>query len=198
MADFIEIQGLDARRKELEQLVTSNPAMKKYLQGIIRKCIGEARKNVIKDAQDVLSTKPEGAPDNWVADPRHAYKAVRNSVYKQIFGGQINILSSRKRGAPTRYQRPRKLDDNPHQRGGNRRKRSLRTMQLDSYEGADRGFILRFQNAGTADRDTRYGNRGSLRARHWFGVSSAYQMDAAATKVAVMIEQMLDSEFKLQ
>jgi tRNA(Met) C34 N-acetyltransferase TmcA len=71
-------------------------------------------------------------------------------------------------------------------------------MQLDSYEGADRGFILRFQNAGTVDRDTRYGNRGSLRARHWFGVSSAYQMDAAATKVAVMIEQMLDSEFKLQ
>lgn len=198
MADFIEIQGLDARRKELEQLVTSNPAMKKYLQGIIRKCIGEARKNVVKDAQDVLSTKPEGAPDNWVADPRHAYKAVRNSVYKQIFGGQINILSSRKRGAPTRYQRPRKLDDNPHQRGGNRRKRSLRTMQLDSYEGADRGFILRFQNAGTVDRDTRYGNRGRLRARHWFGVSSAYQMDAAATKVAVMIEQMLDSEFKLQ
>ena len=198
MADFIEIQGLDARRKELEQLVTSNPAMKKYLQGIIRKCIGEARKNVVKDAQGVLSTKPEGAPDNWVADPRHAYKAVRNSVYKQIFGGQINILSSRKRGAPTRYQRPRKLDDNPHQRGGNRRKRSLRTMQLDSYEGADRGFILRFQNAGTVDRDTRYGNRGSLRARHWFGVSSASQMDAAATKVAVMIEQMLDSEFKLQ
>lgn len=198
MADFIEIQGLDARRKELEQLVTSNPAMKKYLQGIIRKCIGEARKNVVKDAQDVLSTKPEGAPDNWVADPRHAYKAVRNSVYKQIFGGQINILSSRKRGAPTRYQRPRKLDDNPHQRGGNRRKRSLRTMQLDSYEGADRGFILRFQNAGTVDRETRYGNRGSLRARNWFGVSSAYQMDAAATKVAVMIEQMLDSEFKLQ
>ena len=71
MADFIEIQGLDARRKELEQLVTSNPAMKKYLQGIIRKCIGEARKNVVKDAQGVL--------DN---DPRHAYKAVRNSVYK--------------------------------------------------------------------------------------------------------------------
>lgn len=198
MADFIEIQGLDARRKELEQLVTSNPAMKKYLQGIIRKCIGEARKNVVKDAQDVLSTKPEGAPDNWVADPRHAYKAVRNSVYKQIFGGQINILSSRKRGAPTRYQRPRKLDDNPHQRGGNRRKRSLRTLQLNSYEGVDRGFVLRFQNAGTADRDTRYGNRGSLRARHWFGVSSAYQMDAAATKVAVMIEQILDSEFKLQ
>ena len=187
MADFIEIQGLDARRKELEQLVTSNPVMKKYLQGIIRKCIGEARKNVVKDAQGVL--------DN---DPRHAYKAVRNSVYKQIFGGQINILSSRKRGAPTRYQRPRELDDNPHQRGGNRRKRSLRTLQINSYEGVDRGFILRFQNAGTVDRDTRYGNRGSLRARHWFGVSSAYQMDAAATKVAVMIEQMLDSEFKLQ
>lgn len=187
MADFIEIQGLEARSKELEQLVTSNPAMKKYLQGIIRKCIATARKNVISDAQGILTN-----------DPRQAYKAVRNSVYKQIFGGQINILSSRRRGAGTNYQRPRKLDENPHQRGGNRRPRNDRTIQIDSYQGKDRGFILRFQNAGTVDRKTRYGSRGRIRARDWFGRSSAFQMDAAATHIAEMIEDMLDSEFKLQ
>jgi len=69
-------------------------------------------------------------------------------------------------------------------------------MQLDSYEGADRGFILRFQNAGTAERETRYGNRGSLRARHWFGISSAFQMDAAASRVAEEIENLLQQEFQ--
>ena len=69
---------------------------------------------------------------------------------------------------------------------------------MNSYEGADRGFILRFLNAGTSNRETRYGNRGSLRARQWFGRSSTFQLDAAATKVAEMIEALLDSEFKLQ
>jgi hypothetical protein len=174
---------------------TDNPATKRALQAIIRRAIGEARKNVIKDAQDVLSTKPEGAPDNWVADPRHAYKAVRNSVYKQIFGGQINILSSRHRGAATNWVKPRK-ERPENARGGNRRKRSTVTMRMDSYEGADRGFILRFQNAGTVERETRYGSRGSLAPRHWFGRSSAFQMDAAASRVAEEIENLLQQEFQ--
>lgn len=187
MEDNVLVEGLSERRKEIEQLVTSNPAMKREIQAIIRKCINEARKNVVKDAQGVLEN-----------DPRHAYKAVRNSVYKQIFGGQINILPSGHRGAPTRYHAPRKLDENPHQRGGNRRSVSLDTARMNSYEGVDRGFILRFLNTGTSNRETRYGNRGSLRARQWFGRSSTFQLDAAATKVAEMIEALLDSEFKLQ
>ena len=187
MAEAITISGLEERVEEIRKLSTENPAMKRHIQAIIRKAISDARKRVVQDAKDVLEN-----------DPRNAYKAVRNSVYKQIFGGQINILSSRKRGNPTKYHRPRALDNNPHQRGGNRRLRSLRTLQIESYEGVDRGFILRFQNAGTAERETRYGNRGSLRARHWFGTSSAFQVQQAADEVAVMIERMLDSEFKLQ
>lgn len=193
--DAITVTGIEQHLEALRRMQTDNPATKRALQAIIRRAIGEARRNVIKDAQDVLSTKPEGASDNWVADPRHAYKAVRNSVYKQIFGGQINILSSRKRGAATSWVKPRK-DRPANARGGNRRPRSQRTMQLDSYEGADRGFILRFLNAGTVERQTRYGSRGSLTARHWFGVSSAYQMDAAATRVAEEIENLLQQEFQ--
>ncbi len=168
-------------------MVTTSPAMKRELQAIIRRAINNARKNIVKDAQDVLEN-----------DPREAYRAVRSSVYKQILGGQVNILSPRRRGAGTRYQRPRKLDENPHQRGGNRRKRSRDTIRMDSYQGKDRGFILRFQNAGTVERETRFGKRGSLRARQWFGRSSAFQMDAAANVVAQEIENMLNSEFKIQ
>ena len=181
--DAIIVTGIEQYKEALKKMQTDNPKTKKELQDIIRRAIGEARKRVIQDARDVLEN-----------DPRNAYKAVRNSVYKQILGGQINILSSRKRGAPTHYQKPRK--ERPAKaRGGNRRPRSLRTMQLESYEGVDRGFILRFQNAGTTDRETRFGNRGHLAARHWFGISSAFQLDTAASEVADEIERMLQQEF---
>ena len=193
--DAITITGIEQYQEALRRMQTDNPATKKELQAIIRRAISEARKNIVKDAQDILSTKPEGASDNWVADPRNAYKAVRSSVYRSLFGGQVNIISSRRRGAPTKYQRPRKLDQDPHQRGGNRRLRSRETLRYQSYEGVDRGFILRFLNAGTVERETRFGSRGSLRARHWFGTSSAFQMDAAASRIAEEIESLLQQEF---
>ena len=181
--DGIIVTGIEQYRQALEKMQTDNPRTKKELQDIIRRCINEARKNVVKDAQDVLK-------DN---DPRHAYKAVRHSVYKQIFGAQINIISSYRRGAATNYEKPRTLQEG--QRGGNRRKRSLDTMRMESYEGKDRGFILRFQNDGTRDRSTRYGDRGHISARHWFGISTAFQMDGAAARIAEEIETMLQQEF---
>lgn len=181
--DAITVTGIEQYQEALKKMQTDNPATKKALQSIIRRAISAARKRVITDAKDVLEN-----------DPRNAYKAVRNSVYKQILGGQINILSSRKRGAPTRYQKPRK-EREENARGGNRRPRSERTMQIDSYEGVDRGFVLRFQNAGTIERETRFGKRGSLSARHWFGRSSAFQLDTAASEVAAEIERMLQQEF---
>ena len=95
--DAITVTGIEQFQEQLRKMQTDNPRTKRELQAIIRRAIGEARKNVIKDAQDVLEN-----------DPRHAYKAVRNSVYKQIFGGQINILSSRHRGAPTKWTKPKK------------------------------------------------------------------------------------------
>jgi len=181
--DAITVTGIEQYQEALRKMQTDNPATRRVLQAIIRRAIGEARKNVIQDARDVLEN-----------DPRHAYKAVRNSVYKQILGGQINILSSRHRGAATKYEPKRTLQEG--QRGGNRRKRSSETMRYMSYEGVDRGFILRFLNAGTAERETRYGKRGSLAARHWFGRSSAFQMDAAASRIAEEIENLLQQEFQ--
>ena len=201
----ITVTGIEQYQEALRKMQTDNPKTKKELQAIIRRAIIEARKNVVKDAQGVLEN-----------DPRHAYKAVRNSVYKQIFGGQINILSGSRRGNATKWVKPTKNRPG-NARGGNRRKRSTETMRYDSYEGADRGFILRFLNAGTAGRkienfvtnpkrnewpsvpkwnkNPNTGNRGSLRARHWFGISSTFQLDAAATKVAEEIENLLQQEF---
>jgi hypothetical protein len=183
----IQISGLEDKVKEILQMSTTSSGMKRELTSIIRKAIMQARKNISQDAKDILTN-----------DPRQAYKAVRSSVYKQIFGGQVNILPERTRHAATKYLRQRKLDNNPHQRGGNRRKRSERTMQMDSYEGKDRSFILRFINQGTTQRETRYGNRGQITARKWFNISSSMQMEAAANHIADEIELLLQSEFKLQ
>ena len=102
--DAITITGIEQYQEALRKMQTDNPATKKELQAIIQRAIREARKNIVKDAQDILEN-----------DPRNAYKAVRSSVYRSIFGGQVNIISSRRRGAPTKYQRPRKLDQDPHQ-----------------------------------------------------------------------------------
>jgi hypothetical protein len=70
-------------------------------------------------------------------------------------------------------------------------------MRMESYEGVDRGFILRFQNDGTVERETRYGNRGALRARQWFLRSSVFQLDAASSRVAEEIEKLLQQEFQM-
>ena len=124
-------------------------------------------------------------------DPRKAYQAVRHSVYKRVLGGQVNILQKSRAGGRMSIARPPRTL-RPGQRGGNRRKRSARTNQVDGYIGSDRGFILRFMNAGTVERKTRYGKRGSIRARNWFGTSSAFAMDTAAGKLEELIGRAVE------
>jgi hypothetical protein len=89
----------------------------------------------------------------------------------------------------------RKLDENPNQRGGNRRPRSQRTEQIDTYYGKDRGFILRFLNSGTASRDTRFGNRGAIPAGRQFETSSTWQMEKAAEELANSMATELEAAF---
>ena len=130
--------------------------------------------------------------------PRQAYRAVRYSVYKQIFGGQMNILSPRTRGAGN-YVRPASSTRiSRHSEAATEQSAIREPSRLTAIRAKDRGFILRFINAGTVDRQTRYGNRGYLRARDWFGRISAWHMNTAANDVVKMVEEMLNAEFKLQ
>ena len=64
-----------------------------------------------------------------------------------------------------------------------------------SYQGKDRGFILRFLNAGTAERSTRFGNRGAISARNWFGSASQQELNMAADKLQVIIDRIINDEF---
>lgn len=60
-----------------------------------------------------------------------------------------------------------------------------------SYEGKDRNMILMWLNGGTTERDTRYGRRGSITARNWFGSSSYQKMQAAAAEIDQMIDDLI-------
>ena len=57
--------------------------------------------------------------------------------------------------------------------------------------GKDRGFILRFVNSGTAARQTRYGNRGSIAARNWLATSGQRELEAAAERLSALIDKEL-------
>lgn len=184
MADngTIEITGLEERIKQLGELSTKNPEMRRRINEVIRQVLSVVRKSLQGDARTGLDMK---------SDPRNAYKAVRMAVYRRLFGGQVNILQSRKAHGGRLYEPPRNGTSDPKGRGGNRTLRSGRTEQLMSYQGADRGFILRFLNAGTGDRKSRYGNRGAISARSWFGPRSQAEMEKAAQNLDVLIDKIV-------
>ena len=169
------------QKAALEAMLVSNPDTAAAMRKLISQEVSKARAAVAQAASGALKN-----------DPREAWKAVRRSVYKSILGGQVNILNQKGAASGSNgYRSARKLDSNPHQRGGNRRKRSARTDRIDGYVGKDRGFILRFVNSGTAERQTRYGRRGSITARNWFPNIGQRELEAAAERLAVAIDREL-------
>lgn len=209
--DAFEVEGFVEQRKELDRLLMSNPAMEKKVQGLIRKVLSAVKKNLGQAAKDKMKS-----------DPRHAYKAIRTAVYKRILGGNVNILNKRRASnAGGGYTPTRTLKSG--QRGGNRKERSERTYKLESYEGSDRGFILRFLNAGTEERYIRFlpdsrrehvhqgsqggnmkkygktintGRRGRIAARNWFGSRSQQEMESAAQNLSQFIDALIQQELK--
>lgn len=204
--DAFTIEGYDEQMKQLKRMMTDDPTFRRRINAVLGKVLKEARKAISDNAGSVVGK-----------DPRHAYKAVRSAVYKRILGGQVNILQKRKAGTPTNYRKP--LKGLP-KRGGNRWGRSQRTKDLEGYEGMDRGFILRFLNAGTADRGitsytdsggTRHslrsassqnwrthaltGNRGSITARNWFGGASHAALEKASLQLQELIDRIIANEF---
>lgn len=209
ITDNFQTEGFVEQKKELEKLMMSNPAMEKKVQGLIRKVLGVVRKNMSKAAQDAMDE-----------DPRKASAAVRTMVYKRILGGNVNILQKRRAsGKGGAYTPTRTLKSG--QRGGNRRTRSEKTMKLESYTGSDRGFVLRFLNAGTHKRVVRFtsdearesvhrgsrggnlqkygktintGFRGKIVPRNFFSIRSHAEMEAAAQNLERMIDELIKQE----
>lgn len=130
-----EVTGLAELSKKLDALLMKDPKMEKKIQHIIGRALRKAEKKMESYVgSNVLSN-----------DPRHAAKAIRYTVYRRILGGNLNILHGKQRGEATSYTPARHPSSG---RGGNRKARSDRTIRMEGYEGADRSFILRFQNSG--------------------------------------------------
>ena len=171
------------QKAALESMLVSNPDTAANIRKLITQEIAKARAAISQSAKGAMA-----------CDPRQAYKAVRRSVYKSILGGQVNIFNQRggASSSGSSFAKARKLDNHPHQRGGNRRKRSARTDQVDGYVGKDRGFILRFVNSGISKpRQTRYGNRGVIPARNWLATSGQKDLEAAAERLSALIDKEL-------
>jgi hypothetical protein len=149
----------------------------------------------LKDAREQVVAATKGALDS---DPRGAAQSIRRVVYKKLLGANLNILNMRRRaGQPASYEPPRKLDLNPHQRGGNRVPRGSRTNTVLHYGPHDRGWILRIVNSGTDNRvagtrgGTLGGNRGSIAARNFFRTKGQPAMERAVDNLATLIDTEL-------
>lgn len=184
----------------LQAAMTTDPKMRKAIQQHIREAIWEARKEMINSVSFANG------------DPRQSLRAIRNSVYDKILGGQINIRKAKSDHAGGNgYTPPRKLT--PGQRGGNRRPRGDRTEQINRGSPLDRGWILNILNKGTKTRvigfrntvkanRTRYdnrvyrigrgdtsrtGNRGSIAPRNWFMPAAESALSKAMERISEMV-----------
>ena len=209
MTDNFFTEGFVEQKQALEKLMMSNPSTEKKVQAIIKKVLREAQKRMQQNARGVITN-----------DPRKAYKAVRMAVYKRILGGNINILNRKHARGGGDYVPTKTLKSG--QRGGNRKPRSERTKNLESYVGADRGFVLRFINSGTNERVVDFtpdssrehitrgarggnlatygktintGRRGRIAPRHWFGDASHQQLAKGANDLSRMIDEFIKQEF---
>lgn len=182
----VQIYGVEANLEAFGRIMTNDPTMAAIFRKYIRNVLKEARKKLSQDAKSYLKS-----------DPRKAAMAVKFSVYKSMFGGNLSILQKKKGTAGTKYElrRERKVVQNPTMRGGNRRPRvDDGRNRLDYYYGADRGFILRFIGSGTVTRTSRFGSRGSIRQTDWFGHTAPWHMEEAAAEVAESINEYVKQQ----
>ena len=182
----VQVFGVEANLEVFGRIMTNDPQMAGMFRKYIRDILKEARKKLSQDVKSYMKS-----------DPRRAAQAVRFSVYKSMFGGNVSILQKKRGSAGAKYElrRQRIVEQNPKMRGGNRRPRiNDGRNRLDYYYGADRGFALRFLGSGTVNRTSRFGNRGSIRTTNWFGHTAPWHIEDAAGKVAEAINEYITQQ----
>ena len=176
------------QQRVLEAALSTNPKTQKALQKLINKVLKEARLDTVSSIKRIYKN----------GDPRGTAHNVRRIVYKEILGGNLNILARRKGKAsyPNNYEPPKKL--RPNQRGGNRVPRGRRTDTVMHYGPLDRWWIQYILNQGTQQRmaGTRGGrlsvNRGVLAPRNFFTTAAR----PALQKAVANLSQLIDTELE--
>ena len=165
----------------LEKLLRTDPTMELGMRNAVKYVLDQARKDVVSDLSSKITN-----------DPKHAVRAVRHTLYKQILGGNINILRKKRAG---------KTGSVPASSRG----RLKKTEQMLGYIGSDRGFILRFLNKGTGTRESSYMNahlirngnkadRGMIPGQNFFGPAA----QAAINEVVPILQQKFDELIQQQ
>lgn len=134
--------------------------------------------NELKRVQRVTRNAAKSALNG---DQMQASKGVRMTQYKQVMGGNINILKRRRQYVD--------IDTSKYNRQS-RRYRSERSKLIASYWGESRSFVLRIQQHGTVNRTagTRYssrggsGNRGKIIAKDFMS-TTRNEMQVAADNI---------------
>lgn len=167
-------------------MLTDNPDMRQRIREAIKKDVLVARRTVVSNLQSVFAN----------GDPNEARRAVRRVVYEKTLGANLNIFDMVRGTAQWKVkQKDRKVEQNPHMRGGNRIKRQFKTIRMEGYEGKARGMILRWVDKGTDGRETRYGVRGSIAPRHFFRPAAQAAFDVVSQHLAQIIEQEIENVF---
>lgn len=184
MAEKVEIEVITSKLEEkFDRLMFTDRNFRNQVIKTMKKYIQKARNETSRDLKDIVGDDMEHSH----GDPRQAYKAVKFSIWKNALGGSVSIYNKRKAGnTRVNLRRDRKLDHNPHQRGGNRVKRdeSTKASKLDTYFGSDRSFILRWLDQGTIpDRSSKYGNRAGIAGRRFFYRIARYNLKKSAEQI---------------
>ena len=79
----VTITGMEGYAKKLEKLKTTDPELARMLTDAIRRAIRGVRDELAKEAKSGLKME---------SDPRQAVRAIRHTVYRRLFGGNVNIL----------------------------------------------------------------------------------------------------------
>lgn len=180
----VEVIGTEVVEEMVDGLLSTDPTMDRLVRKLIAVATREARNRVSRDIGRNIDD-----------DPRKAARAVKHVVYRRLFGSNISILNKRRASNErVTLQRQRKLDANPRQRGGNRRKREDGRNRLDAYYGSDRGFILRFLSSGTDNRETRFGNRGHIPQSGMFGHIAPWHMQQAVEEISQAVAEYITKQ----
>ena len=182
------------------------------VNGELGKRLRESIFNELKAARDRIVSNIKF--DN--GDPRGTAKAVKRYVATKYLGGIISITDGKKTGGKISYNEPRKVYPGMKgHSGGNILPRSQRTE--DILTTADRGFILRFVNAGThpryaAGRNGKWSKngtnstftklkeqgkyfRGSIAPRNFFANIGQPELERAAKNLETIINEEFEKVF---
>lgn len=169
----------------------SDAVSKQAFKKLVRAEINEAKKAVKASAKREVKGR----------DPRKSATAIRGIVYKRTLGGKVDIFEPKGKVYTSNYEKPRKSRPK-WARGGNRAPRSRRTIQVESYYGPSRAFILRFLNSGTKTRTAgtrgykfRGANRGFVWGSGWFENSATVAMFKAADRLGNKIADQVIKEY---